>query len=153
MYKFRKGGPRTYKVTATREAGTFTHITASGKLVSLRADIPDDYSATLKGNLVASRAFRYVGGKANRPSLGKRVNSFVGCTWSQETSLTIAAGDAQVYANKTLTYLAGTNSSTTCVICCPQLFDLNNLMAEMQPLQDLVWLIRFIAKVHCFVPL
>ena len=111
MYNFTNGGPSTYKVTPTREAGTFTHVTASGELVSLRADIPDYYSATLTGKLVSPR---YVGVNANPPSLDKRMNSFVSCTLSRQTSLKTAAGNAQTYANKAFIYLA-TTSSTTCV--------------------------------------
>lgn len=112
VYNFTTAGESTYEIVPTREAATFTHLTPSGELVSLRADIADAHSATLKGELTPTA---YVGAGAKRSSLSKRANSFVSCTSSEQSSLRTAAVNAQTYADSAYTYLTGISASTKCV--------------------------------------
>lgn len=74
MYNFTAAGESTYEVVPTREAYTFTHVNEAGELVSLRADIADGHSASLKGKLTPTS---YVGVEAKRAALSKRAHSFV----------------------------------------------------------------------------
>lgn len=110
VYNFTSAGESTYEVVPTREAYTFTHVNEAGELVSLRADIADGHSASLKGKLTPSS---YVGAEAKRAALSKRAHSFVGCSSSRETLLNTAAVNAQTYADSAYTYLTGISASTT----------------------------------------
>jgi hypothetical protein len=93
VYSFTTTGESTYEVAPTREAATFTHVSTSGELVSLRADIADAHSPTLKGKL------KPAGASTERSSPSKRVNSFISCTSSEQRSLRTTAVKAQIYAD------------------------------------------------------
>jgi peptidyl-Lys metalloendopeptidase len=111
VYNFTTTGAGAYEIVSTPEASTFTHVTASGELVSLHADIVDSHSATLNGKLTTAA---YVGPSAKRSRLSGR-DFFVGCSSSRQSILTAAATNAQTYANNAYKYLARISGSTTYV--------------------------------------
>ena len=112
VYNFTTGGVSVYEVSPTNGSVTFTHVTPSGELVSLRADVSGVHSVNLKGKLVPTE---YVGASAKPPSLNKREHNFVSCSSDQQSDLETAAVDAQTYADGAFTYLDGISDSTTCV--------------------------------------
>ena len=126
MYDFMVAGE--YDVVPTREAATFTHVTASGELISLRADIADAYhSAILKGKFTPTA---YTGGGMNPSSLNKRANTFHSCDSAQQSAVGTAVVNAQTYADNAYTYLAGI-SATTVYVSHSVKIGLNNLVLPM----------------------
>lgn len=111
VYDFTNTGAGAYEIVPTREASTFTHVADSGELASLRANIADAHSATLKGKLTPT-AYVGAGVKRSSPSLGRRVNTFYGCSSTQQSDLRKAAANAQTYADTSYAYLTAILLST-----------------------------------------
>lgn len=111
MYNFTTAGESTYEIILTREAITFTHVTTTGELISIRGDVTSGHSATLRGKLVPAE---YVGDRVKRPLRNKRDNSFVSCSKDQKSALITAASNAQTYADQAYNYLTNLSHPTRC---------------------------------------